>query len=312
MKKIPKIVKHIQSYSPPGVDFSFQKVISYSQLSIFRGCPLRWALHYKEGQKRFTSNIHTVFGSALHKTIQYYLQVMYSKGDNVADEENLNELFEENLRDEYKLQYIGNNKQHFCTPEELGEFFDDGTVILDYFKKKKKQYFGKRGWYLVGCEFPLTLAPHEFFPNVIYQAYLDLVMYYEPTNTFRIIDLKSSTRGWNDLAKKDEDKQFQLIFYKKFFSEKFKIPYENINVEFLILKRKIWEESKYPQSRIQSYSPPSGKIKINKASASLKEFIEEVFNKHGYKDQKYKPTPSKDSCFFCPYKNEKELCSVGV
>ena len=48
-------------------------------------------------------------------------------------------------------------------------------------------------------------------------GYLDIVMYHEPTNTFKIIDIKTSTKGWGSYAKKDESKQFstsaiQILF----------------------------------------------------------------------------------------------------
>ena len=57
------------------------------------------------------------------------------------------------------------------------------------------------------------------YNNVLYNGFLDVVMYHEPTNTFKIIDIKTSTRGWREKEKKDENKQFQLILYKHFFSE---------------------------------------------------------------------------------------------
>jgi RecB family exonuclease len=42
-------------------------------------------------------------------------------------------------------------------------------------------------------------------------GYLDVVLYHEPSNTFKIIDIKTSTKGWNKYTKKDESKQFQLV-----------------------------------------------------------------------------------------------------
>ena len=112
----------------------------------------------------------------------------------------------------------------FHHSEELREFYEDGLQILNFIKKKRNQYFTKRGWYLAGIETPITLSPNSGFPNILYIGYLDLVLYHEPTNTFKIIDIKTSTKGWNDYNKKDEDKQFQLILYKKFFSKQFGVP----------------------------------------------------------------------------------------
>ena len=77
---------------------------------------------------------------------------------------------------------------------------------------------------------------------------------------------------------KDEIKQFQILLYKHYFSEQFGVPVDNINVKFFILKRKIWEESDFPQKRIQEFIPANGKTKVKKAKTALIEFIENTFN----------------------------------
>ena len=204
-----------------------------------------------------------------------------------------------------------NKGNHFSSSEELREFYEDGVEILKTFKRKKGQYFNKKGWYLVGCEIPIITKPNKFYNNVIYQGYLDIVMYHEPTQTFKIIDIKTSTRGWNDKVKKDEDKQFQLILYKKFFAEQFNVPISNIDIEFFILKRKVYDHPDFVIPRIQTFTPASGKVKLNKADKALNSFIEEVFDKNGYKDKNYTPTPSKWNCTFCPFKDNPELCSAA-
>ena len=38
-KKIPSIVKSIQKYKLPELNYAYQKSISYSQLSTFTNCP---------------------------------------------------------------------------------------------------------------------------------------------------------------------------------------------------------------------------------------------------------------------------------
>ena len=311
-KKIPQIVKEIRNFKLGGVDYSYQKNISYSQLSLYRSCPHRWSLQYKDGYKVFTSTIHTVFGTALHVAIQHYLDVMYEKSGAEADREDIESIFEEAYRNEYKTQYDKNNKQHFSSSEELREFFEDGLKILSYLKKKRNLYFSKKGYHLVGCEVPISLTPHPQFNNVIYQGFLDVVLYHEPTNTFEIIDIKTSTRGWDADTKSDEDKQFQLILYKQFLSTQFNIPIDNISVKFFILRRKIYENADFPISRIQDFIPPSGKIKLSKANKALNDFIEEVFDENGYQKKSHSPTPSQKACFFCPYKDNKELCNASL
>ena len=225
-----------------------------------------------------------------------------------SDRLNTSELFEEKLREEYAKQYKANNKQHFSNPVELREFYDDGVEIIREFAKKKGKYFNKRGWHLVGCETHIMLPPNENYPNVLFQGYLDVVLYHEPTNKFRIIDIKTSRQGWSKYQKSDQNKQLQLTAYKKFFSEQFNIPRENIEVEFFIVKRKTYDSEEYAVSRLQSFIPASGKVKMNKVEKTINKFIEEAFDKTGHKDTEHQPIEN-DNCKWCPF-HKTHLCSA--
>ena len=268
-KKTPSIVKSIQKYKLPEINYAFQKSISYSQLSTFTNCPKQWALKYKEGNYLFDASINSIFGTSMHNTIQKYITIMYTQSTVVADQLDLEEDFAENFRTEYKTTYEKNNNTHFSNPEEMREYFDDGIEILNFLKRKKGSYFSKRGWHLVGVEIPILTTPNKQYNNVIFKGFIDLVMYHEPTNTFKIIDIKTSKSGWNDKTKKDELKQFQLILYKKFFSEIFGVDEKNIEIEYFIVKRQVWESEDFVIKRIQTFSPPSGKTKQKRAGEAL-------------------------------------------
>jgi hypothetical protein len=307
-KVIPQIVKDIRNKIKRDIDWASEKSVSYSQFSIYSECPKKWSLQYVEGHKQFTSTIHTVFGTALHEVIQHYLTVMYEQSGTKADQINTSEMLKDVLREEYTKQYAANNKQHFSSPDELREFYDDGVEIIRDFAKNKTKHFSKRGWYLVGVEVPIVLSPHPELQNVVYQGYLDIVMYHEPTNTIKILDLKTSTRGWNDKQKKDEIKQFQLIFYKKYFSQYFKFPEENIDVEFFIVKRKLYESEDFVIKRIQIFKPAAGKIKIKRAAEAMNKFIENAFDENGYKKIEHQPKVN-DNCKWCVF-HKTHLCSA--
>ena len=318
-KKIPRIVREIRNNPPQEINFAYQKNVSYSQMSIFRGCPHRWKLQYKDKIKRFTSSIHTVFGTAIHETLQEYLSVMYNHSGAVADQINLEDNFQANFINEYQNQYKKNNNQHFSSAEEMREFFEDGVGILNWFKKKRAKYFSRRGWHLVGCELPLVISPNKMYTNIKYTGFLDVVLYNEKYDTFKIIDIKTSTRGWRDQDKKNEDKQYQLLLYKQFFSEQYGIPLKNIEIEFFIVKRKVLSfddeniMSPHQAYRVQQFSPPSGKIKLGRATKAINSFISECFNSNGdIKDIEYPKSPSKWNCNFCPYKEDKENCGEGM
>ena len=313
MKKLPSIIKKIQEYKPVAIDYAFQKSISYSQLSMYLSCPKKWALQYKDGHKVPSFSINMTFGTVVHETLQNYLSVMYNESGVKADAINIEEYFEERFRENYAKGYKNNKNVHFSNPEEMREFYDDGLAILDFIKKKRGEYFSIKEWHLVGIEVPIVMAPNKSHNNVLFNGFIDLVLYHEPTEKFVIYDIKTSGRGWSDKEKKDEVKQFQILLYKSFFSEQFGVDIENIDVEFFIVKRKIWEQSEYPQKRVQQFVPSNGKTKVKKSKAALDTFIEEVFNLDGsYKSTDHQATPNKSSCLYCQYKDKKELCNKAI
>jgi hypothetical protein len=313
LTKIPTIVKTIQQQPIEEINHAYQRSISYSQMSVYNTCSYRWKLQYKDGVDASSFGIHATFGTALHETLQHYFNIMYNVSGAEADRIEIEEYFKEKFIEQYQITYKQNKSVHFSTPQELREFHDDGIEMIRWFKQHKSDYFSKKGWHLVGCEIPLLLTPDKRYKNVLYKGYLDLVLYHEPTNTIKIIDIKTSTRGWSDKEKKDESKQYQLILYKEFLSRKFNIEPDNIEVEFFIIKRKIYTESEFPQKRVQIFIPPSGKIKTKKAVNAVTKFIEEAFETDGsIKEREYEATPSKWNCSYCPFKNKKEFCDKGI
>jgi hypothetical protein len=311
-KKQPSILREVKETKLLEIDYSKNKVISFSQYQIFEQCPHKWALLYRDGHYKSEFSIHMTFGTAMHETLQYYLKVMYEVSVAAADREDIIQLFNENLRNQYKQDYEKNNKVHFSSATELREFFNDGVAIINWFKKNKSKYFSKRNWHLVGIELPIILQPHPDYPNVLYKGLLDLVLYNENTRNIKIIDIKTSTRGWRQKEKGDEVKNSQLILYKKFFAQQFDYPIENIDIEYFILKRKINEESEYPDRRIQTHKPTSGKIKINQATNKLNTFIELAFSKEStYNEHQQEARPSKWNCQYCVFKDRKDLCSFN-
>jgi len=60
--------------------------ISYSQFSIYLQCPRKWELEYVQNLRQFEQSIHTIFGTAMHETLQNYLHVTYNQSAKKADE----------------------------------------------------------------------------------------------------------------------------------------------------------------------------------------------------------------------------------
>ena len=282
--------------------------ISYSQLSMFSECPLRWKLNYIDKLRVSEPSIHLLFGTAMHEVIQNWLEVMYNDSVKNANKLNLEQRLHDKMMElfQHDKEVYGKNP---CTLEEMKEFFQDGVEILDFLKKKRGEYFSKRGYKLIGCEVPIEV---DLKKNIKMVGYLDLVILDEITNTLKIYDIKTSTMGWNKWMKKDENKTQQLLLYKQFYAKQYNHPVDKIEVEYFIVKRKLWEKAMFPQKRVQKFSPASGTVSMNKVAKRLNAFLDLAFNDEGNRiSENIIPTPSKKACKWCEFKNT-EYCSVGV
>ena len=166
-KVIPSIIKEIRQRTFLPLEYAYQKSISFSQLSVFRSCPRKWSLQYKDGHYTSEQSIHMTFGTALHETLQHYITTLYEVSGAQADRIDIETYFEEKMGEIYRKNYEDNKKVHFSNPSELREFYNDGLEILKFIKKKKNNYFSKTGWHLVGCELPIQLTPNPTYKNTI-------------------------------------------------------------------------------------------------------------------------------------------------
>ena len=281
--------------------------ISYSQLSMYNDCPLRWKLNYVDDLRISESNIHLIFGTAMHEVIQTWLEVMYHDSAKNADLLNLEEMLRDKLIEQFKIAEESDGKSP-CTKEDLNEFFVDGCNILDFLKKKRGDYFQKRQYELIGCEVPIDVMLKKDIKMV---GYLDIVLKHKPTDTITIIDIKTSTRGWNKWMKADKNKTQQLLLYKQFYAKQYNHPIENIDVEYFIVKRKLWENTDFPQKRVQKFSPASGTVSMNKVNKGLNLFLENAFDDKGEYKNDMVATPSKKACKWCEFKNT-EYCQYAI
>jgi hypothetical protein len=286
--------------------------ISYSQWSMYERCPLNWKLAYIDGLAPFQSSIDTVFGTAFHETLQYYLTVLYTESVKKADLLPLPEILKNKLREEYLRCVTENNNEHFSNPLQLSEYWQDGIAILDWFKKKRAAYFSTKNYELVGIEMELCVPASEKNDSVYWYGFIDVVIRNTETNTITVYDIKTSRNGWNAYAKADSIKLAQLIAYKIYFSKQFGMPIDNIDVEFFIVKRKIIEESMFPQKRIQIIRPAAGTVTRKKIQKQIDAFVENCFDAEGNKNVSgiYYAVAGKGSknCKYCPFKTDYERC----
>jgi hypothetical protein len=275
--------------------------VSFSQYSMWSSCPQQYKLNYIDKLGESSGNIHTIFGSAMHETIQHYLSVMYGVSKKQADEIDLDKLLLERLKENFKKEKDLLSEGIPCEQIELEEFYGDGRRILTWFKKYCSKFYSKSGYELVGIEIPLNAKIKE---GVHFIGFIDIVLRDLAENSIIIVDLKTSTQGWNQYQKADELKNSQILLYKKYYSELFNIPLTKIKVEYQIMRRKLPEDTAFPVPYISKHVPSSGTPSVTKVYGNFMEFIDTVFDDSGnYNDIPYPKVPgnNKKNCKWCQF-----------
>lgn len=273
--------------------------VSYSQYGMFSTCKEQYKLQYIDKLGKISSNIHLIFGTAVHETIQEFLKVMYNESKVAALKIDLDDMLLKNMIASFNIEKENMKGVPPCTREEMEEFYGDGRRILQYFKGKLTKFYPKSGYELVGIEIPLEI---EVKNGVKFIGYIDVVLKDKISGKIIIIDLKTSTKGWSKYQKNDKVKTSQMLLYKKFYSELFGVPMDDITVEYQIFKRKVEQPAEYHIPRISKFIPPNGKPSINKAYKGFKEFVDFVFDENGKRQPNgYEPTTGRH-CDWCDYK----------
>ena len=273
--------------------------ISYSSVSTYAKCPRLWDLQYRQKVVPFTQNIYTCFGTAMHETMQEWLTVMFHDSAKSANEMNVDDLLYSNMVKAYRSGRAQMKGAHFSNADELTQFWLDGKHIFDFLKKKRAGYFSTRTMMLAGVE---TLLYQDIKPGVKFKGLVDLVFYHPKNDTWTVMDIKTSTRGWSQDQKKNPNLTAQVVLYKEFFARQFGIDKDKINVEFFIVKRRVPAEADFAvmQRRVQQFSPNAGPRKTKQVLDVMNSFIEDVLDENGnFIDKEYKCNSPLGKCKEC-------------
>jgi len=286
--------------------------ISFSQYSMWAGCPWAWKLKYVDGHRIEDNSIHLIFGTAMHEVIQDWLEILYNGSEVKAKTLYLHDNLKDKLLTLFKeattLDESG-EKVFLTDKPTLMEFYEHGCLILDYVQQNYKKIFPTDNVELHSIEFPLEI---EVQTGVTYVGFIDIVTYNKKTGKYVLYDLKTSRSGWNDYQKKDPIKTSQLLLYKRFFSQQLDIDESNISVEFIILKRTIFENASFKIPRVSKFEPANGKPSMNKSWELFMNFIKTAFDNEGNYISEQVANPDKNNCRWCVYKDRKDLCPYGV
>jgi PD-(D/E)XK nuclease superfamily len=276
--------------------------ISYSQFTTYKDCALKFEKKYVQGDYRSDYNINLTFGTSMHEVTQKFVQQLYTS-PKIAQKLDLEQFLYERMCQNYTETVAKNSGKDFSNEIEMKEFYQDGCNILNELKQDCDKYFPKTFKH-IGSEIHLVSSILEGF-DLNFQAFIDDTFYDTVNDTIILYDYKTSSRGWSDSDRSNEYKLAQLRLYKYFISKIFDIDLQDIEIKFVILKRKVYAGSgKYPSKHITGFIPASGKKKIDESFDLIKNFVELNFDKSGsyLKTFHREANPSKFNCNYCPFK----------
>ena len=88
------------------------------------------------------------------------------------------------------------------------------------------------------------------------------------------------------------------------------IPLDNVTVQFFILKKVLFENTKYTMNRFQIVTVPQSKITVEKYKKTMIEIIRRMQN--SILNQDFRPIYNSKLCKWCPHYPYKNYCKKGI
>lgn len=282
-----------------------KKTVSHSQFSNWWTCPFKWKLDYIDHLKTFEDSLHMCFGTGIHEAIQEFLKIYFEKGEGEAGSFDMVGKFVETFKREVALKKI------VYDAAEFDGFIEDGKAIILEFRnfENVRYYFPRDKWELIGIE---TEINEDVVNNVNLTGKLDMVFREKLSGNIRIVDFKTATTAWTNYKKEDFTKTSQLVLYKAIYSKKYNVPLNKIQVEFIILCRKLYSstQTNFKQNRMQVFKPSAFQSDVLQVIQEFRKFVEQCFTPEGVHNTigNYPKMPGKNkkNCKYCPHlKNKK-------
>lgn len=212
--------------------------LSFSGMDKYNFCPNAYKIIYLDGAPR-VSNIFTVFGKAVHFTIEEILN------ENI-NPENATSTFQK------KFKEIG-KEEELKIPENLELIFREmwlrGGPLAALAVTKLKECFRIKRVIATEEELlePIFHPTRELKDDYDFKGFIDLILELED-GSWVVVDWKTCGWGWNAKKKGDTMKHYQLTLYKHFATLKHDLDPKKIKeTYFALVKRSAFNKDGKPK-----------------------------------------------------------------
>ena len=218
--------------------------------------------------------MHTAFGSAIHSVCEHGLL-----DENLDREKHFLKEFDKELASLKKKEVEIDKTLH---EQMMGQY----APIVSSFREELDKYFEN-------CE--VISTEEELYEdieglNLKFKGFIDLVVKTKD-NKYHILDWKTCGWGWDSRKKSDKIINYQLTLYKYFWSKKHKIPLDQIETHFGLLKRTA------KKNNVEIFRITSGEKKIKNSLTLLRNAVINIERKRFIKN--------KLSCKYCAFYRTK-------
>jgi putative RecB family exonuclease len=251
---------------PPARDY-----ISFSAIRTYQQCPLRYFFRYIAGLPEETVSASLVFGSAIHRAIEFHFRELMS---------GLHTTSLHDLMGEYRKQWNQAEAADVRLPkgETIGSLEDMALRMLTAFMTHSLSRPDGR---ILGIEEQLRGEIVPGLPDLL--SRIDLIV--ETPEELVISDWKTSRAKWSD--GQVEDAMEQLLLYSELASDF--APGKRVRLEFVVL-------TKTKQVALDHHSTVADPNRL----ARTKRVVERVWR--SIEAEHFYPVPSPMNCGSCPYR----------
>lgn len=205
------------------------KRISFSELKNWKECPYRHKLAYIDKIPHFQGNEYTAFGTAIHAVCENVIPNQTEQASYIFEKS-----FEEELN-------ILKENQIDLSESLISDMKKQAIPICEQVLPAVKEHFGNFSVVSVEEEILEPIDEFESF-GTSFKGFIDMVIRTQD-DKYHIIDWKTCSWGWSRDKKSDPMTTYQLTYYKNYFSKKHKIPPNQIETYFVLLKRTAKQEN---------------------------------------------------------------------
>lgn len=245
--------------------------LSFSALSTFQACPLKFAFRYVVGLSEEVVGASLAFGSAMHAAVQFHFEQLLA-GYEAPDLDTLLDVFQ----DAWRLKSEGQIVRF-----RAGDSFNELCRLADRMLKAFRQSdFANPKGTIIGVEEELRGSLLPDCPELL--ARVDLIV--ETENALVVSDFKTSKSGWSQGQVLDAAPQ--LLLYSEVAKEL--SDGKPIKLEFAVLSK-----AKIPF--LQVHQVPNDPRQITRTKRLVERVWQAMQAGHFY------PNPSPINCPTCPF-----------